>query len=120
MIIRQGDVGLLAVEVDDADLGAEVPREGGRIVLAHGEATGHAHAVSHPKARMFRFLPGRDAAVRKRHGLAADVTIVGVVRTPVRAYVDHEEHDRLELPGRSTLVIRQRVYTPEAIRDVAD
>src|SRR3954469_16865394 len=43
---RQGDIWL--VRVDEAlPVGViRVPREGGRVVLARGEATGHAHAVA--------------------------------------------------------------------------
>lgn len=44
MIIRQGDV--LLRRVQELPAGAqEVPLDGGRIVLAYGEVTGHAHAI---------------------------------------------------------------------------
>ena len=43
-MFRQGDV--LVVPVDEIPTGLKkVPREQGRLVLAHGEATGHAHVV---------------------------------------------------------------------------
>jgi len=43
--IRQGDV--LLVPVSAIPKGCkEVPDEGGRIVLMHGEVTGHAHAIA--------------------------------------------------------------------------
>jgi hypothetical protein len=44
-LIRQGDV-LLVPVVSIPDGCKEVPYEGGRIVLMHGEVTGHAHAIS--------------------------------------------------------------------------
>lgn len=49
-IFRQGDVCLIRVE--DADFGNEIPRDTrGRIVLAHGEVTGHAHAIHNNSAQ---------------------------------------------------------------------
>ncbi len=43
-IIRQGDV--LLVPVKSLPIGAkEIPLDKGRIVLAYGEVTGHAHAI---------------------------------------------------------------------------
>lgn len=48
-MIRQGDV--LLVRVDQLPEGASVvPRDNGRLVLAYGEATGHAHVVDAPPA----------------------------------------------------------------------
>lgn len=47
--VRQGDV--LIVATDHIPTGAKVlPREDGRLVLAHGEVTGHAHVVDSPDA----------------------------------------------------------------------
>jgi hypothetical protein len=44
-IFRQGD--LLTVAVRQLPKGCvAVPREHGKIMLAHGEATGHAHAIA--------------------------------------------------------------------------
>lgn len=43
--LRQGDVFLRPVS-KLPDGATEIPLEGGRIVLAHGEVTGHAHAIS--------------------------------------------------------------------------
>ena len=100
--VRQGDV--LLERVDDPPTGKVVAREAGRIVLAHGEATGHSHAVAHNRARLFE----REDGVRLLH-------------VPVRAYVDHEEHDRIELPAGTWKVTRQREYVPgELPRTVAD
>ena len=49
---RQGDVLLIAVE-QAPDGCTRVPDEAGRFVLAHGEATGHAHAISTRQAEFF-------------------------------------------------------------------
>ena len=60
--VRQGDVLLVAVEAvpDDA---VEQPRQG-RLVLAEGEATGHAHAIAERDAREFRVGTERFVLVR--------------------------------------------------------
>ena len=43
-MIRQGDVLIVPVEEIPATVEA-VERENGCIILAHGEATGHAHKI---------------------------------------------------------------------------
>src|SRR4051794_38980262 len=45
---RQGDLWLAGVDEELPAGATHVPREGGRIVLARGEATGHVHAVDDP------------------------------------------------------------------------
>lgn len=44
-IIRQGDVLLVPIAAIPPGC-IDVPMEGGRIVLMHGEVTGHAHAIA--------------------------------------------------------------------------
>lgn len=52
--LRQGDVLLVDAKYRGEKAGgADVPLDGGRVVLAHGEVTGHAHAIAEPeKARL--------------------------------------------------------------------
>jgi len=50
---RQGDIFIKRVPALPTDL-AELPREGGRVILAHGEVTGHAHAISSKHVCHFR------------------------------------------------------------------
>lgn len=99
---RQGDV--VIIECDRVDVAKEVDREGGRIVLAHGEVTGHAHAIASADATLFM-----DEATLNRY---LDV------RAPVT--LDHEEHGHIELPSGFYEVRRQREYRPEGLRQVAD
>jgi hypothetical protein len=102
---RQGDV--LIVPVKSIPKTAElVAREGGRVVLAHGEVTGHAHAIKDVRAALFR--DPKLAAIFMR--ISGD--------TPVA--LKHDEHDTIQLPPGDYQVIRQVEYTPEAIRNVAD
>ena len=49
---RQGDVLLIALTTTPPNL-IPVDREHGRIILAHGEATGHAHAILGANADLF-------------------------------------------------------------------
>lgn len=95
--LRQGDV--LLVPTDD-DLPAEarsLPRTGGRVVLAEGEATGHAHAIRGAGASL---LADGDARWLR---VTAPVTL------------DHEEHAAIPVgPGLYRVVI-QREYVPPEI-----
>ena len=99
---RQGDV--MVMEVDRRDGLDEVPREDGRIVLAHGEVTGHAHVITSMDATLFMDAKTLDRFLD--------------VRAPV--IIGHEEHNRIELPSGYYQVRQQREYRPEGIRRVAD
>ena len=102
---RQGDVLIVAVTKLPQQLDP-VERENGRIVLAHGEVTGHAHAIKDERAALFR-----DPRL-----MAVFMHISG--DAPVA--LEHDEHDEILIPPGSYQVIRQVEYTPAAIRQVAD
>lgn len=91
---RQGDVLLVAVEA--IPTGATPERRTGRIVLAEGEATGHAHAIAEPDARAFT----HDG---QRYLLTRSV-----------AKLLHEEHAPIEVPAGSWRIVIQREYEPPA------
>jgi hypothetical protein len=99
---RQGDV--LVIEVDGIPSGAvPVSRAAGELVLAHGEVTGHRHAITDPRAEL---LSSRDDLFLRVLGSAVVLT--------------HQEHDPIAVPPGSYQVIRQREYAPAAPRSVAD
>ena len=102
-MFRQGDV--LVVEVtaipDDAVV---VPPARDRIVLADGEATGHAHVVPTAGATLLDDRGGRYLRVTEEQGVP----------------LTHEEHDTIVLPPGDYEVVRQREYSPQRIRQVAD
>ena len=78
--LRQGDVLLTAVPAIPADA-VRQPRHG-RLILAEGEATGHAHAIAERDAREFRVGDERFVLVRSA------------------AQLIHEEHATIDLaPG---------------------
>ncbi len=89
---RQGDVLLLAV--DQLPDGASPEPRSGRIVLAEGEATGHAHAIEERDARTFT----HDG---ERYLLTRSV-----------AQLVHEEHAPIEVPPGTWRVVIQREYVP--------
>jgi hypothetical protein len=102
---RQGDV--LIARIDTMPEGVElVGCDGGRVILAYGEVTGHAHAVEGDVALF----------------AAADVSELEerFLRVEREARVVHEEHDAITLPPGIYVVRRQREYTPSRVRPVED
>jgi hypothetical protein len=106
---RQGDV--LIVPIAEAAAPALVsglkpigrdPRE--RMILALGEATGHAHAVV-----------GQGAL----YPAAAPLEPM-YLHLPQGGRVVHEEHAMITLPPGWYRVVRQREYEPGSARIVAD
>ena len=95
---RQGDILLVAVPAIPTDARA-LPRDQGRVVLALGEATGHAHAIADPRAALLE----TDLGERFLH-VVAD----GGVQ------LCHQEHDPVLLPQGAYQVRRQREYAPVA------
>lgn len=99
-IYRQGDV--LLIEVESVDGGTPVKRDKGRIVLAYGEVTGHAHAIAAPRAALVEWNGER------------------YVSSETAFVVHHEEHAPARLPAGTFKVVIQREYTPAEIRRVVD
>ena len=102
---RQGDVLLVAVAAIPDEAKDRVPRVSNRIVLAEGEATGHAHAVKSREAVLFR-----DPELNR---VFLQVTGQGVA-------LEHDEHSPVALAPGAYEVVRQVEYSPEEIRRVAD
>jgi hypothetical protein len=108
MQFRQGDVFLELIEdVSSVELGDRVPRDKRTVVLAYGEATGHAHAIREPGAMLFF---GKGNAANEDRFLR--------VLRPVN--LTHEEHSPIALTPGLYRVRRQREYSPEELRTVAD
>ncbi|WP_405011587.1 hypothetical protein [Kitasatospora sp. NBC_01539] len=106
---RQGDVLIVPVEESAvpqvvADL-VPLPRDvRGRMVLALGEVTGHAHAVVGP------------GTLRRESGAFGTAWL----HLPEGGRVVHEEHAAIPLPKGWHRVVRQREYVPGSVRVVAD
>lgn len=126
-MFRQGDVLLIAIA--SALVGARnARRDRGRIVLAYGEVTGHAHAVRQRGANLTvledRVSMGEAARqLLAECGLTTEIRdeeVVGVLDVAKGAVVEHEEHASIALDEGRYLVLRQREYSPESIQTVAD
>jgi hypothetical protein len=104
---RQGDVMIEARAIPDS---AKLDKtQNGRVVLAYGEVTGHAHAFYTDRVRFFRDS-GSDGVSHEF------IRVDG----PGPAELKHEEHGTIEVPPGDYEVVRQREYTPTENRQVAD
>lgn len=99
--VRQGDV--LIERVGSIPEGAvPVPRDGGRVVLAYGEQTGHAHAII------------EDGVEQLADPIRREISYLAIKRDGIS--VRHEEHGKIPLGGGTSRVTRQREYLGEERR----
>src|SRR5437588_2244300 len=94
-MFRQGDV--LLVPVTEMPCGRPVEAEGGRLVLARGEATGHHHSVA------------------VEDGELVDAAEGVVLRIMAPTPLEHQEHAPITLRPGVYRVVRQREYVPGAV-----
>lgn len=94
---RQGDLLFILQQARPA---LDLTVRPGQVIVA-GEATGHAHRLT-------------GGSVLE----APDGTLYLELVEPTR--VVHEEHDALTLGPGWWLVVRQREYTPDAVRTIQD
>ena len=99
---RQGDVWIERVATIPTT--AKPMPADSRVVLAHGEVTGHAHAIYDLDAVEAR--------------IADDGTIYLRITKPTE--IKHEEHAPIPLTPGNYKIGQQREYTPESIRNVMD
>lgn len=100
-LFRQGDVIIQRVREIPGELKKQEPING-RIILAHGEATGHHHSID------------ADAADWWKNGEEQFVTVHQLTE------LVHQEHAAIALKPGKYRFWRQVEYTPQAIRNVAD
>jgi len=111
--VRQGDVFIqrLSDSAEVPSTAKPVPEDAGRVVLAYGEVTGHAHAFAgSSRVNLFREDDNGSGV-----SPPAYLVIEGLPQS-----LRHEEHAPVELPAGKYKVTIQREYSPEAIRNVAD
>ena len=106
-MLRQGDV--LLVRIDDLPSGMDEvapERRGDRLkyVLAHGEATGHAHAI----------MSVTEPVTLRRHREQGLFLVVQGAGAELR----HEEHRPLPVPPGNYRIARQRTYDAGRDRNV--
>ena len=101
MLYRQGDV--LLVPVEDVPEGAK-RRRPKRVIIAEGEVTGHVHELVGGKVDVYEAPDAR----------AVFVKIMGSPE------LQHAEHATQTIEPGVYRIVRQREYSPEEIRQVAD
>lgn len=100
--MRQGDVLLIVDRLNEET--SQEKNEGERTVLAHGEATGHAHAV---------YDAGAHVSVTPKKARYLQLV--------QPSFLLHEEHTKIDLDKKSYRVLRQTEWTDEnEPRKVAD
>lgn len=108
-IYRQGDV--LIKRVRTIPTGAKPKaRDKGRVILAYGEVTGHAHQVM-----VADQLPAADDAV-----LLTVAESATFLRLAKKAQLVHEEHAAIDLAPGTYEIVHQREWTPWGERRVVD
>lgn len=98
---RQGDVLLIEERIPRSWLPvrmAKVARDAGRLVLAYGEVTGHAHVIDAPEGEAVQLS---DKDNRRFLKLMSDVDLV------------HEEHDTIKVPKGTYRVVQQEQFVPD-------
>lgn len=107
---RQGDV--LIELISDIPKTAKKQKRSRNVILAHGEVTGHHHALE--TADPTDWWKGEQPTSEKPSTLELFVSLRS------GGAVTHQEHSRIELPPGNYRVSRQREYSPEEIRNVQD
>ena len=103
--IRQGDILLIPTATVPKTAQPVQPRNGQHI-LAEGEATGHCHAVTGTDVDLLAVSDQVDRWLRVRS------------QDALLAHPDHRP--AISLPDADYIIRRQREYSPQAIRYVAD
>lgn len=111
---RQGDV--LIEQIDALPKKLRKNKNESRVILAHGEVTGHAHEIERPELAMLE-----ECSIGARGDLEdANTMTNAAMELSADTAVVHQEHGKIELPKGRYLVRRQREYSPTEIRNVAD
>lgn len=98
---RQGDVLLIKEDLPRSWLPmrlSKVARDAGRLVLAYGEVTGHAHVIDAPEGEATLLS---DQENQRFLNLVKDVDLV------------HEEHDTIKVPKGTYRVVQQEQFVPD-------
>ena len=138
IMFRQGDV--LVRQISEEEMPKQedlrkVEKDEGRVILAYGEVTGHAHAFA-KEDRVSLFMeqvnkvfegnasrfPGRQSspvALQEREPERMP-NVRRFLKVDSESTLLHEEHGTITVPKGLYEVVIQREYHPEAIRQVLD
>ena len=101
---RQGDVLIQSIYAMPKQL-TPISPEKGQLILAHGEVTGHAHAIAGQNASLFS---------------TEELGVRFLEVTAAVAALSHDEHSTINIPHGAYKVTRQREYSPQEVRPVKD
>lgn len=113
---RQGDVAILRLNEPPKGERKERKRDRGRVILAYGEVTGHAHAITDKKVIHF----DTDDAVEAANQLLASIGVDAMLSehnapsflsVEDAATVEHDEHAPIALEPGNYLAVRQREWS---------
>lgn len=113
-MLRQGDI--LLVEVDTVPAGYEL-RTPARLTLGHGEVTGHTHTL---ERACWIVAPQTTAEALFQFAVSGQTDAPVFVLVEEDTVLTHQEHEALTIPAGTYRIVRQREYTPQAIRSVMD
>lgn len=116
--IRQGDVLLIKAGGPVPKGSTVAPYDGKRIVLAHGEVTGHAHAIHLRPEQIVKDAIAKAQAYARLWTAPGGDRYLEVVGESVA--LTHEEHTPHTIPPGIYRLPTQVEYTPSALRRVED
>lgn len=111
---RQGDVFIERVTTIPTQIWKQETSR--RVILAHGEMTGHHHVLEAAEPADW-WKEGEISTADKKPVASSGALFLSL---PTGGTVTHEEHATIELPPGDYRAIRQREYSPQAVRNVAD
>lgn len=114
IMFRQGDV--LIERINSIPTAAMKQKKSDRIILAHGEVTGHHHCLELADPADW-WKQGEIAPTLEKPTVLGGEIFVAIKEA---SKVTHQEHATIPLPPGKYRVTRQREYSPERIRNVAD
>ena len=97
---RQGDVLIIPMHKQNFKQARKRKPENGRVVLAYGEATGHAHTMDADAVRLFEAVDDDDTMITE------------VLMVDQATLLTHQEHYPIRVPRGMYRIVHQREYVP--------
>lgn len=118
--MRQGDC--LLIPIAALPIEAKPLPATDKVILAHGEVTGHHHRFQGKHGVRSFFKEGDDMGISGGTTLRGGATNVAFIDVPKSgADLVHEEHDAIHVPEGKYRIVRQREFSVlEGVRPVAD